>query len=188
VPLFHYSLSIFISLSVLPPSAILHRDSGTLSNSAFNQLNAELSFIEDNNEHGEIASGFTQIDTSLVDELIPDADIDNPSAAQAEAEASDPAVESSLQQFLSAAKRRIVKEIEKYGQPLCYKQGSFFEYAVHPVFAVKKAAAIGLTPNRLYHRDIFLWLPHLLPGHPDKFKCTCGMYLSKHGMQIFTPL
>jgi len=93
----------------------LHRDPGTLSNSAFNQLNAELSFIEDNNEHSEIASGFTQIDSSLVDELILDADIDNPSAAQAEAEASDPAVESSLQQFLSAAKHFIIGTVKVDG-------------------------------------------------------------------------
>lgn len=156
---------------------------GTISNHALTQLNAELAFIEENSEHGDIAAGFTQIDDTLVDEFHPDLDVDT-SAAQYEAETPEPTVDSLIHQFLSAAKRRIVKEIEKHGQPLCYKNGSFFEYAIHPIFALKRVGVTGLTPNQLYHRDIFLWLPHLLPGHPDKFKCSCGQYLSRHGMLL----
>lgn len=156
---------------------------GTISNNALTQLNAELAFIEENSEHGDIAAGLTQIDDSLVDEFHPDLDIDT-SMAQSEAETPEPTVDSLIHQFLSAAKRRIVKEIEKYGQPLCYKRGSFFEYAMHPVFALKQNIVTGFTPNQLYHRDIFIWLPHLLPGHPDKFKCSCGQYLSRHGMLL----
>ena len=123
----------------------------TLSNHALTQLNAELAFIEENNEHGDIAAGFTQIDDSLVDEFNHDSDIDTTTTAQLEAETPEPTVDSLIHQFLSAAKHQIVKEIEKYGQPLCYKQGSFFEYAIHPVFALKQDVVTGFTPNWLYH-------------------------------------
>ncbi|KAF8871198.1 hypothetical protein CPB85DRAFT_1261330 [Mucidula mucida] len=36
-------------------------------------------------------------------------------------------------------------------------------------------------PNTLYHRDVFVWLPDLLTGYRNKFKCHCGKRLSNHG-------
>ncbi|KAJ7738873.1 hypothetical protein DFH07DRAFT_778935 [Mycena maculata] len=39
----------------------------------------------------------------------------------------------------------------------------------------------GLDPDKLCFPMVLVWLPHLLPGHPDRFKCTCGKPLSKNG-------
>ncbi|KAJ7823132.1 hypothetical protein B0H14DRAFT_3146115 [Mycena olivaceomarginata] len=39
----------------------------------------------------------------------------------------------------------------------------------------------GGDPTKLYEREVFVWLPHLLPGAPNKFHCPCGMHLSRNG-------
>ncbi|KAF8164387.1 hypothetical protein K438DRAFT_268271 [Mycena galopus ATCC 62051] len=39
----------------------------------------------------------------------------------------------------------------------------------------------GLDPSELYPHDVFIWIPNLLPGAPDRFKCTCGKVLSRNG-------
>ncbi len=152
-----------------------------LSQDEIHRLHNNLAFISENDEHGDIASRFDHIDDSLAEDLVPDANNDGTTTSQAEQEPSDDAPESMVRQFLLAFKERVVKEIETYGQPLCYQRGQLFDYAIHPIFALKRAGLVEFTPNRLYERDVFVWLPLYLPGCPQKFKCTCGKQLLKRG-------
>ncbi|KAF9020333.1 hypothetical protein BDZ89DRAFT_1116416 [Hymenopellis radicata] len=167
------------------PSSSLQNDSSSVSIAELSRLNAELAFVQEHDVHGDIASGLSQIDDSLADELLADRDSDasNATAAQIETEASEPAAETVLEQYLNAFKRRIVKEIKKHGKPQCYADGQLFDRPPHPIFALDKAGAVDFSPDPLYHRDILVWLPHLLPHCPAVFKCTCGKTLSKHGYQ-----
>ncbi|KAJ7810654.1 hypothetical protein B0H14DRAFT_3756839 [Mycena olivaceomarginata] len=171
-----------VAQSTASGSAVLissQNDPGSVSRVALNIFNTQLAFVERNNEHGHIASGFSRINDSLVDELI-NSNGNDFQAAQSDTE-SEPSPESLLHQYLSSVKKRIKKQIKKHGQPACYKRGDFFDRAKHPVFALAQAATLDFSPNSLYECDVFVWLPHLLPGHPDKFKCSCGLHLSRHG-------
>ncbi|KAJ7099607.1 hypothetical protein C8R43DRAFT_1114787 [Mycena crocata] len=80
-----------------------------------------------------------------------------------------------LHDQLAAVLERIQQEEKDHGRPLCYFRGDFYDRAPHPLFTLSSA---NLKP-RLH--DIFLWLPYLLPGAPDLFKCTCGKSLSRNG-------
>ncbi|KAJ7217246.1 hypothetical protein GGX14DRAFT_391054 [Mycena pura] len=91
-----------------------------------------------------------------------------------ETEASVPQNESILKAYLGDALARIQKEIKRHGQPLCYARGDLFDRPPHPLFAVRDATKHGFKPDVFCHMDIFLWLPLLLPGAPDAFKCDCG--------------
>lgn len=120
-----------------------------------------------------------------MDELVPDTAVNNADPVQAGTGAGEPAPRSSLQQYLKTVKECIAAEINKHGEPICYQQGSFFDRPMHPVFAMRKdISTIGLTASTLYQQDVFVWLPHLVPGHPDYFKCNCGQALSSHGMSF----
>ncbi|KAF9011458.1 hypothetical protein BDZ89DRAFT_1167536 [Hymenopellis radicata] len=135
----------------------------------------------ENDEYGDIASGHTEIDDSLVDEICRGTDTDTANTAEAETEASEAKGKSPLSEYLLASKNRIVAEIKKYGQPLCYKNGHFFDRPMHPVFALHHDATESFGPAKLYHRDIFVWLPHLLPKRPERFVCICGKHLTLRG-------
>ncbi|KAJ7609121.1 hypothetical protein FB45DRAFT_1039279 [Roridomyces roridus] len=82
---------------------------------------------------------------------------------------------------LLAVRNRLTKEIEQHGKPLCYLRGDFYDRPPHPVFALNLMQT-GANPTTLYWRDVFVWLPHLLPGSPANFTCTCGKALSRNGM------
>ncbi|KAF9037406.1 hypothetical protein BDZ89DRAFT_1011046 [Hymenopellis radicata] len=150
-------------------------NSGSILRDTLSQLNANLAFVNDNDEHADIASGGAEIDDTLLDEILLEGDDLLPE------EDSDPPPQSLIHQYLRSVKQRIVTEIEKHGQPSCYKDGDFYHRPRHPVFALQSSVTTEFTPDVLYERDVFVWLPHLLPGHPDTFKCECGMHLSKHG-------
>jgi len=163
---------------------ILHLDvpsMGSMSLSEHARLQDELSYIRDNHEYSDIASGpDSVINDSIVNEIL---DIpDDPAAvAQEETQASEPQETSAIQEYLSAALLQIKKDIRNYQQPGCYKRGDFFLRPKHPVFVLHEAAKKGLQPDRLCSRNIFVWLPSYLPGAPDSFKCTCGGHLTKNG-------
>ncbi|KAF9011526.1 hypothetical protein BDZ89DRAFT_1167480 [Hymenopellis radicata] len=137
-------------------------NTGVLSRTALSKLNADLAFVEENDEHGDIASGRAQINETIIDELLPEAGNTNEIPHEDNA---DPPPEAMISQYLRSVQRRIVKEIKKHGKPQCYVDGQFFYRPMHPVFAA--TCSFGFLI--------------LLAGHPEKFKCDCGMHLSKHG-------
>lgn len=105
----------------------------------------------------------------------------NAAAAEAEEKAGEPKATSGLARFLKNIKNNLTSEIEKYGQPLCYKNGDFYIRTPHPCFVLARAQATGFSPEKLYHRDVFVWLPDLLAPQ-SRFHCKCGKPLSKNGM------
>jgi hypothetical protein len=139
------------------------------------RLNEEIEYIDENDEHADIATGDHIIDDSLAGNS-PESTEDTMDTAEAEIPDDENSV---LSKQLKAAKDRISQEIKLHKQPLCYERGDFFDRPPHPVFALK---AGPIDPSALYHRKIFVWLPHLLPGCPSRFKCTCGMPLSRKGL------
>ncbi|KAJ6607327.1 hypothetical protein B0H10DRAFT_2072345, partial [Mycena sp. CBHHK59/15] len=136
------------------------------------QLNEELAYIDENDEHADIAAGDCIIDESLIE--------DPPENGEENLDTEEAAFcdqESAISKQLSDAKKRLTDEIKAHGQPLCYQRGDFYDRPPHPVFALGR----GLDPTAVYHRKIFVWLPNFLPGHPERFKCTCGKPLSRKG-------
>ncbi|KAJ6489576.1 hypothetical protein C8R47DRAFT_1124811 [Mycena vitilis] len=140
------------------------------------QLNDQLDYIDEHDELGDIAAGDQVIDDSLLDDILDTIEA-NETVAEAETRQSEAATDSALHTFLLSVRKRLSMEIKKHGGPLCYARGEFFERPMHPVFALQRS----LDPTRLYSRDVFVWLPSLLPGHPDRFVCTCGKPLSRNG-------
>ncbi|KAJ7189529.1 hypothetical protein GGX14DRAFT_609136 [Mycena pura] len=143
-----------------------------ISESDLAQLNEELAYIEENDEHADIAAGDRFIDESLIDDALGNEEED---LAAEEAAFCDE--ESVISKQLRDTKTRLADEIKTHGQPLCYTRGDFYDRPPHPVFALGR----GSDPTVVYRREIFVWLPQYLPGHPDRFKCTCGMPLSRKG-------
>jgi chaperonin cofactor prefoldin len=144
-----------------------------ISESSLAQLNDELAYIEENDEHGDIAAGDHLIDESLVEDPLEN-DEENLNAE----EAAFCDEESVISEQLRDTKERLTDEIKAHGQPLCYKWGDFYNRPSHPVFALGH----GLDPTVVYHHKIFVWLPNYLPSHPDRFKCTCGNPLCRKGL------
>ncbi|KAJ7163411.1 hypothetical protein C8R43DRAFT_846337, partial [Mycena crocata] len=101
----------------------------------------------------------------------------NLSTTEAETQASEANIDSDLHKQLVAVLKRLTAEIAKYGTTMCYRRGDFYDRPAHPVFALSRA----LDPTHSYWRKIFVWFPWLLPGCPDRFKCTCGKPLSRNG-------
>jgi hypothetical protein len=130
----------------------------------------------------DIANGDHTTDESISEEII-DPQEDTAKAAEEETRTSEIRKEASIHQYLDAALSEIKEEIRLHKQPACYQRGDFYHRPKHPVFALHDAVKDkhGLNPDRLYCRDIFVWLPMCLPGTPDKFRCTCGSYLTKTG-------
>ncbi|KAK7017601.1 hypothetical protein R3P38DRAFT_3559537 [Favolaschia claudopus] len=145
------------------------------------QLNSEFEFITENDEHADIAAGDCNIDESLVNEAL---DHIHPDAGSAEAGigADETVVESEIHKQLVELKARLDREIKVHNMPLCYVRGTFYDRPPHPVFALHNGMKVnGLDPRDLYLRDVFIWLPYLLPGSPTRFICTCGGALSRNG-------
>ncbi|KAJ3710654.1 hypothetical protein C8R42DRAFT_729099 [Lentinula raphanica] len=164
--------------NVLVPDAIVqipHIPAETLV-----QLNDHLVFIHDHDEHADIATSADTVDDSLVDDILQSTQ-DTSAAELDETQGSEVKGNSCHQQQLQSALSQIQKEIERHMQPDCYRRGDFFFRPKHPIFALHDAKIAGLQPDRLCHREIFVWLPSCLPGAPDYFSCTCGHRLSKNG-------
>jgi len=139
--------------------------------------------LQEHDEHADIASGTTHCDENLVAEILDAVDSDDSAAAaQEETSNSELQVHSVLHQYLSAVLHDIQKQIKNHGRPDCYRNNSFVIHAKHPVWVLHDAAIDGLKPDCLYHQDIFIWLPALLPGAPESFKCVCGRRLNKNGV------
>ncbi|KAJ7813617.1 hypothetical protein B0H14DRAFT_3149769 [Mycena olivaceomarginata] len=155
-----------------------HRD---ISPDEFARLSKQFEYIEEHDEHADIAAGDPLIDESLGDN-VPDSAESNAAAAEAETQSSEPAPSSVIHKQLTTIQERLLEEESTHGKPLCYLHGDFFDRPPHPVFTLQKTQnTTGLDPSQLYLRKVFVWLPYLLPGCPDRFKCTCGKPLSKNG-------
>ncbi|KAK7021556.1 hypothetical protein R3P38DRAFT_2533683, partial [Favolaschia claudopus] len=144
-------------------------------------LNFDLDFNVEHDEHADIAASDRQIDESLIDEALDHIQPDS-SGAEDETNAAETVTDSEIHKQLLALKARRDDEIKKYKMPLCYIRGDFFDRPPHPVFALHNSMkGSGLNPSDLYLRDVFIWLPYLLPGCPTRFICTCGAALSRNG-------
>ncbi|KAK7007114.1 hypothetical protein R3P38DRAFT_2792992 [Favolaschia claudopus] len=133
------------------------------------QLNSDLEFIAEHDEHADIAAGDCQINESLVDEALDQLQPDM-SGAEPETNAAETVTDSEIHKQLVALKARLDSEIKTHHMPLCYVRGDFFDRPPHPVFALHNSIkGAGLNPKDLYLRDVFVWLPYLLPGCPKRF-------------------
>ncbi|KAJ7747954.1 hypothetical protein DFH07DRAFT_775902 [Mycena maculata] len=148
----------------------------------FTQLNEQLKFITENDEHADIAAASDRIiDDSLIEDISDSAE-STAEAAEAETQSSQPKEHSVIHKYLKGVVTRLQQEEVANGKSLCYTRGDFFDRPPHPIFALESSKdTTGLDPDELCFPMVFVWLPHLLPGHPDRFKCTCGKPLSKNG-------
>ncbi|KAJ7852387.1 hypothetical protein B0H14DRAFT_3137162 [Mycena olivaceomarginata] len=131
------------------------------------RLNEALTYIAENDEHADIASGEAEIDESLVD-AVPEG---GKGDAETETQSSEAATNSVLSNFLEYVKEQLQLEIDIHKRPLCYLRGDFYWRPPHPVFSLQRE--FGSNPDMVYWRDVFVWLPHLLPGFNDKRIARC---------------
>lgn len=122
-------------------------------------------------------------DESLGDAEAENDDLANAELAQTETEEAEVKALSANHQWLKANLAKIIKETDGPGKPRpnCYKNGELWIRPIDPVFALEQDGTSGLMPVDLYLLPIFVWLPFCLPGHPEAFKCECGMKLIRHG-------
>ncbi|KAJ7684297.1 hypothetical protein DFH06DRAFT_3269 [Mycena polygramma] len=111
----------------------------------------------------------------------PDEQLDFNDRTGTDRRAPDSAQVSGPHDYLKSVRDRLVREQAEARLPVCYSRGDFFERAPHPVFALENMVGSGLTHESMYHLDVFVWLPDLLPGCPDTFKCVCGLSLCRNG-------
>jgi hypothetical protein len=173
---FDYIYFIVTYILALVPS----RSASHLLPSEFVCLSEELAFVQDHDEHADIASGNVITDESVVTDIVglPDEEV----LTEEDVGSDETSV---VSQFLKSILNQVKKEIEIHRQPLCYRNGDFFIRPKHPTFMLHDAAIHGLKPDHLCHRRVFIWLPSCLPGAPDSFKCECGMPLAKNGEFFF---
>ncbi|KAF5366509.1 hypothetical protein D9757_012171 [Collybiopsis confluens] len=159
----------------------MHED--VIMNETYQRVVNELNEVMDNDEHAEsrVENG-REVDESISDNLDDAMEI-NAEVAEEETRRSEVPEYSVTHQQLLNYRNGLRKEIEHYGMPKCYKDGQFFVYPPHPVFALHKATiqSESLSPDPLCLRPIFVWLPEHLPGRPDHFKCRCGINLTMNG-------
>ncbi|KAJ6449147.1 hypothetical protein C8R47DRAFT_1265583 [Mycena vitilis] len=158
------------------PSSSLISTFGSISSREFSQLSNDLDYIQENDEHADIAAGDRVIDDSLVDDVLENLE-EKPGQVEAETRASEAVKDSVLHKHLKFVKDTIVGEESSSGKIGCYSRGDFFMRSSHPVFALRDAKDTGLKPDSLYEHDVFVWVPDQLPGHPDSFKS----YISARG-------
>jgi hypothetical protein len=98
----------------------------------------------------------------------------NADNAQREAKAVE-AVTGVLQEYMAGVLGKIKQQIDSYGRPNCYANGTFWERPKDPLFEMQVSAtcATGVSPTELYHLDVFIWLPDCLPGFSGSFCCSC---------------
>lgn len=66
-----------------------------------------------------------------------------------------------IRSFLLQVKIKLSEEIQAFGRPQCYRDGSFWVRAKDPFFA-NIVSGSAISPDTLYERDIFVWLPCVL--------------------------
>jgi hypothetical protein len=144
-------------------------------------------FIQEHDARTDTTLGGTQelsgSDNNILDEVaegpLPQ---DDATAAEVETHETEAVVDSAIQRYLKTVRESIQNEIKQHMRPNCYIRGDFFHRKKHAVFALCDDSATGFNVDSLCARDVFVWLPLLLPGAPDFLKCTCGERLIKHGM------
>jgi hypothetical protein len=141
---------------------------------------ADFSFLEEDDEQADIASGDRFIDTSLSDDEAADHPIGS-DTDMTEEESIKLKPNSFINKYLESLQTTVIEEIWLHGEPLCYRNGDFVIRTPHPFFALRNANATGYGPEVLYRRDVFVWFPDLLMPQ-TRLRCECGMRLSKNGM------
>jgi hypothetical protein len=148
------------------------------------QLQNNITFIQEHNAQAATVGGTQDLseDNNILDEVaeapLPQ---DDATAAEAETHETEAATDSAIHHYLKAVHESIQNEIKQHTWPKCYIQGDFFHRKKHAVFALCDDSATGFNVDSLCAQDVFVWLPLLLPGAPDLFKCSCGEHLIKHG-------
>lgn len=71
-------------------------------------------------------------------------------------------IEGEIQIYLTQVKAQVISQMNNYGSPECYRQGSFRIVPKDPFFAMQKLTGSTIKPQSLYHPEVFIWLPHLL--------------------------
>ncbi|KAJ7440470.1 hypothetical protein B0H11DRAFT_2353133 [Mycena galericulata] len=122
-----------------------------ISPAEFDQLPEQLQFIDENDEYADIASGDKVINDSLVDAIL-EASGTDPTTEQVDNNSSEAVNDSVLQNQFTKLRAKLSREITKYGQPLCYRRGDFYDRPPHPVFALHRSTGSkdGLDPTKLY--------------------------------------
>ena len=156
-----------------------------LSAMAYTKLQNEITFIQEHDVRTDATLGGTQDlkDDNILDEIAEGPQPqDDATAAEMETQESEVPMDSAIQRYLKTVRESIQNEMKQHMRPSCYIRGDFFYRKKHAVFALCDDSATGLNADFLCARDVFVWLPLLLPGTPDFFKCNCGEQLIKHGM------
>jgi len=121
------------------------------------------------------ASSRNEVD-GVIDESLLEGDDDmefDATKAQKETEEEE-AVSGVLQEYMADILGKVKRQIDSHGRPDCYTRGTFWEHAKDPLFALQASAicATGVSSTKLYHLDVFIWLPDHIPGSPGKFHCS----------------
>ncbi|KAF8166311.1 hypothetical protein K438DRAFT_262832 [Mycena galopus ATCC 62051] len=111
-----------------PQDTVSSAPISSLSSQEFEEVNAHLQYVDDNNEYADIAAGDRAIDESLADSVSDNSE-SNAAAAEAETQSSQPTKKSALHDYLKAVRARLQEEETKHGKPLCYKRGDFFDFS-----------------------------------------------------------
>ncbi|CAK5273589.1 unnamed protein product [Mycena citricolor] len=149
------------------------------------RLQEALEFVKENDEHADILARREQdIDESLVNKIVErDVRMDEDTLLE-ETKASEAAHDSVHGRHLEELLTRVRNKIRVHKMPSCYKNGQLYDRPPHPIFTLHRqgthGCSGGLNPSPLYLRKTFIWLPMYLPGHPEKFICTCGRLLSSN--------
>ncbi|KAJ6465338.1 hypothetical protein C8R45DRAFT_939546 [Mycena sanguinolenta] len=161
--------------SIVPEQSLSAPSANTGSTIA--QLNCDLSTLT--------ADGPLDPSERVFDEGLADADGEEDDSVNAEVvqnEVAEVKILSENHQWIQNTLNKIESEIgSKLKMPRCYKKGYLWVHPIDPVFALDRAAVSKFCPRELYLLPIFVWLPNFLPGHPDSFKCECGVKLNLHG-------
>lgn len=124
----------------------------------------------------------TVVDDSLFDDAVDESDeVDESEELEKESD-EDQAKTGVLYEYLKTEHAKILKEIDMKKRPQNYIDGTYWRRPRDSVFALEDSLLKtgSVSPNPLYLLDIFVWLPHLLPGAPDIFRCECGGHLNQH--------
>ncbi|KAF8188822.1 hypothetical protein K438DRAFT_1764080 [Mycena galopus ATCC 62051] len=154
-----------------------------ISAPVFQQLVQAFNFLDLNDPNRDLAPSDNVIEDNLFDAPAEDQPNDEADAAAAAEETAkgEPPITSIQHTYLQNAKKRILREIAKHGQPLCYEKGYLWDRPKDPLFAMQDALLnADFTPDSLYYLDIFLWFPRSLAPNVV-LKCECSNTLVLNG-------
>jgi len=135
---------------VLPdPLASSQLSPTTISPDDLATILTAFSFLEENDEHADIASGDRLINTSLFDDEAADHPIGS-NADVTEEESVELKPNSFINKYLESLQTTIIEEIRLHGELLCYQNGDFVICTPHPSIALWNANATGYGPEVLY--------------------------------------